>query len=83
MMEYEAILTRTHNSFSRLESVPNRMMCRASFLETLIRIAKYVFCDFISAKDVAQNENDKVGLNRAFQSLMELKIKQFYIDQKI
>lgn len=62
------------------ENVPHNCLCRAGFIECLIRIARHVYLDIVDQKDLDADQTgyQKVGLNRAFNFLMDEKLKPLF-----
>ena len=49
---YENILSHADHSSRQLEGVPGHQICRATFIEILLRIAQYIYCAVVDERDL-------------------------------
>ena len=80
---YGMILSRADHSASQIANNPSSMMCRATFTESLVYLAKYIYCDTVDTKELNGSEFELVGINRALQWLISEKLKTFFLESNI
>mmetsp|Transcript_9077 Transcript_9077/g.11083 ORF Transcript_9077/g.11083 Transcript_9077/m.11083 type:complete len:164 (-) Transcript_9077:333-824(-) len=85
---YNSILGRADYSAKLMEGCARNSMCRATLVEVLVRISKFIYCDFVSEKDILEAEalgasHERVNLAKAFRFFIAGKLKQYFLDKQL
>ena len=81
---YDTILSSADHSSGLIEGNPQKLFCRATFIEILIRIAKYLYCDF--THEIKNEEGDEykyVNLRQGFKLFIADKLQPFFLNEDI
>ena len=77
-------MTRAFSS-KMMERCPKYCMCRASLMEVLLRVAKYLYCDYAAEHDLRNAEAKgatevRVPLIDAWRTFVDTKLSPYYLD---
>ena len=61
-------------------------LCRATFIECVVRLSKYIYCDIVDAKDLKEEtaegaEFERIPLDRALLFFIRDHLKTYFLDQ--
>ena len=83
---YNAIMSKAvFNSTDNSSGNPHQLFCRATFVEIVIRIAKYIYCDIVDQKDLKPegNEFELVPPSRALTMFIDMKLNNYFLEQGV
>ena len=64
---------------------PHQLVCRATFIEIIIRTAKYIYCDIVDEKDLKPEKNDYelVAPSKALGFFIDMKLNNYFLEQGV
>lgn len=77
MASYQAIFSMCEFSGKSIEGIPNRVFCRGTFIEMIIRVAKHLFCDIVLERDI----DEMSDLKKEFSSITVPKAFEFFCEK--
>ena len=84
---YSAILSKAiFNSTDKQEGGnPHQLFSRATFVEIVIRTAKYIYCDIVEEKDLKpeKNEFELVAPSKALGFFIDMKLNNYFLEQGV
>lgn len=83
---YDAILAKCDYTGRDIPGMVKHQLCRATFIECVVRLSKYIYCDIVDAKDLKEEtaegaEFERIPLDRALLFFIRDHLKTYFLDQ--